>query len=72
MGQGGEVTASMGSPLVEHLRDGPGGEAFADAVTVTISAAVSLWAFFPVLKVVLRDDPAPDLGGRADGGAAAQ
>ena len=48
------------------------GEAFADAVTMIISAAVSFWVFFPVLKVVLRDDPAPDQGGRADEGAAAQ
>ena len=51
---------------------GPGGETFADVVTMFINAAVSFWVFFPIFKVIFRDDPAPDQGGTADEGAGAQ
>ena len=30
------------------------------------------WVFFPIFKVIFRDDPAPDQGGTADEGAGAQ
>ena len=70
--QGARPPPPWDRPSSNTASMGPGGEAFADAVTMIISAAVSFWVFFPVLKVVLRDDPAPDQGGRADEGAAAQ
>lgn len=51
---------------------GPGGETFADVVTMIINAAISFWVFFPIFKVIFRDDPVSDQGGTADEGAGAQ
>ncbi|ACZ20475.1 hypothetical protein Sked_05140 [Sanguibacter keddieii DSM 10542] len=51
---------------------GAGGEALADVATMLINACVSFWVFFPIFKIIFKqepddDDVAPDAA-QADGG----
>jgi len=36
---------------------GAGGETFADVITMIINAAVSFWVFFPIFKVIFKQEP---------------
>ena len=35
---------------------GAGGETFADIVTMIINAAISFWVFFPIFKVIFKQE----------------
>ncbi len=35
---------------------GSTGEAFADFITMIINAAISFWVFFPIFKIIFKDD----------------
>ena len=36
---------------------GAGGETFADVITMIINAAISFWVFFPIFKVIFKQEP---------------
>ena len=36
--------------------DGAGGETFADVITMIINAAVSFWVFFPIFKLIFKQE----------------
>lgn len=39
---------------------GSGGETFADVVTMIINAAISFWVFFPIFKVIFKQEPSQE------------
>jgi len=39
---------------------GGGGETFADVVTMIINAAISFWVFFPIFKVIFKQEPSTE------------
>ncbi len=39
---------------------GGGGETVADVVTMIINAAISFWVFFPIFKVIFKQDPSKE------------
>ena len=39
---------------------GAGGETFADVVTMIINAAISFWVFFPIFKVIFKQEPSKE------------
>ena len=39
---------------------GSGGETIADVVTMIINAAISFWVFFPIFKVIFKQDPSKE------------
>ena len=36
---------------------GAGGETVADVITMIINAAISFWVFFPIFKVIFKQEP---------------
>lgn len=43
--------------LIDTLGWGPTGETTADIITMIINAAISFWVFYPIFKVIFRQDP---------------
>lgn len=41
--------------LMAHM--GPPGKTLADAVTMLINCAISFWVFFPIFKVIFKEEP---------------
>ena len=39
---------------------GAGGETFADVITMIINAAISFWVFFPIFKVIFKQEPSQE------------
>ena len=39
---------------------GAGGETFADVITMIINAAISFWVFFPIFKVIFKQEPSEE------------
>ena len=39
---------------------GAGGETFADVITMIINAAISFWVFFPIFKVIFKQEATPE------------
>ena len=39
---------------------GAGGETVADVITMIINAAISFWVFFPIFKVIFKQDPSKE------------
>lgn len=50
---------------------GAGGEALADVATMLINACVSFWVFFPIFKIIFKQEPAEDDGTPLDPAEAA-
>ncbi len=45
--------------LIDTLGWGQTGETSADVVTMIINAAISFWVFYPIFKVIFRQEPVP-------------
>lgn len=45
--------------LIDTLGWGPTGETAADVITMIINAAISFWVFYPIFKVIFRQEPVP-------------
>ncbi|SDL24710.1 hypothetical protein [Tessaracoccus oleiagri] len=45
--------------LIDTLGWGQTGETAADVVTMIINAAISFWVFYPIFKVIFRQEPVP-------------
>ena len=39
---------------------GEGGETAADVITMIINAAISFWVFFPIFKVIFKQEPSQE------------
>ena len=39
---------------------GGGGETVADVVTMIINATISFWVFFPIFKVIFKQEATPE------------
>lgn len=46
--------------LIDTLGWGQTGETIADVVTMIINAAISFWVFYPIFKVIFRQEPVAD------------
>ncbi|MCG6568116.1 hypothetical protein [Tessaracoccus sp. ZS01] len=45
--------------LIDTLGWGQTGETVADVVTMIINAAISFWVFYPIFKLIFRQEPVP-------------
>ena len=39
---------------------GAGGETVADVITMIINTAISFWVFFPIFKVIFKQEPSKE------------
>ena len=41
---------------MNELNLGAGGETIADVITMLINSAISFWVFFPIFKIIFKND----------------